>query len=166
MTVHDGGASVSQYDDGKCGAPTQSGDPCQRKAGEGGTCGLKAHEDPGRTSYPPPEHLGSHGSNLWRSLVDEAVRLGILTQLDYPVFIKLCEQWEMSRLAYDQIMEEGTTVEGRHGEKAHPAKSVWNESTKEVRQLLGEMGFTPSARGKMDLEAMEKGEEGIGQYMR
>lgn len=167
MTVHDGGEAVSGYEDGLCGAPTQSGDPCRREVDSGLCWQHEGREDAVKTTYPPPAHLGEHGANLWSSLVDEAVRLGMLTQTDYPIFVSLCEQWQVKREAREQMREEGITIEGgNRGRKANPANSIYKSATSEVRKHLSELGFTPTARTRMDLEAMEKGEEGIGQYMR
>lgn len=168
LKVVDGNATPKQKQPEVCGAPTQSGGPCRNPAGEDGSCWLEGHQpghDPRPASYPPPEHLGEYGRMAWEKHVDEAVRLGILTQLDWSTFESFCELYQLCRDAWVDLEEEGTSVEGRKGVKKNPALTAYLNAKKEMRQYQSELGFTPSARARLEVPGPDEGKEGIEQYL-
>lgn len=151
LNVVDGGARPREWDDGRCRYPTSDGSPCSRKADD--RCWQ--HEDlpdPDRESYPPPEHLDQFGRACWRSHVDEAVRVGILTQLDWTTFEKFCEAYSITRRAWADLSGEDMTLESSRGDpKKHPSVTVWKQAVSQARSLANDLGFTPTARTRLEL---------------
>lgn len=170
LKVVDANATPRQADPELCGAATQSGRPCKNPAGEDGTCWLDAHqpgERPRPASYPPPEHLGEYGRQAWRAHVGEAVRLGMLTQLDRSALESFCELYQLCRVAWEDLEEEGTSVPGRNkGErKKHPSLTAYTKAKNQMRKWASELGFTPSARARLEVPGPEEGTDGIEQYL-
>lgn len=160
LQVVDGDARPSSYDGDRCGYPTNDGSPCTRKA-DGRCWQHDGQPDPEREAYPPPGHLGAIAGHLWRRTVSEAVRLGILTKLDWPMFESYCELYESKRRAYEDWKEGDVTEPSDHGggNKKNAAWTIYQQAANAFRLHASEMGFTPTARPGLDIGKDEREEE-------
>lgn len=116
----------------QCGAPTQSGAPCQRETG-GGLCWQ--HEDATLADLPDaPAHLGEYGATLWREEVTECRERGILDEVSLPYLENMCEALDMRRSMWSDA-QQGATIPGRDGtDKTNPAVSKHRKYLTEFRQ--------------------------------
>jgi len=88
----------------------------------------------------------------WKRIVPELYKLGLLTNIDRAALELYCSQYSIYRSALEAIKEKGiTTVNIRHGDKAHPATQVAREAAKIIKAIAIEFGLTPSSRGKISL---------------
>ncbi len=111
----------------------------------------------------PPQGLPTAGQALWKNLVPELKRLGLLTPLDLPAFFGLCLSWGLVCDAATTLADEGYTVAGIDKTiKKHPALTMLNEQLTQFRLHCAEFGLTPSARERLrllpedEVDAMER----------
>lgn len=124
--------------EGLCGAETADGTPCQRPAGDDGTCWEPTHRPGGsRPAHlpEPPIHLGEVGQECWWHHVERLWAYGVLERADTTVVEKASELYEMARLMQADIRENGSRVQGRDGtRKKNPALSKYSDFTAQYRQ--------------------------------
>lgn len=107
----------------------------------------------------PPEWLDDYAKEVWRNLIGELIRLGLLSVLDYPLFTAFCITAAEMRHAYEKVAgvngEPGEgrvyTIEGRNGEqrKTNPRIPQLREYISVLRQTGSELGLSPVARVKL-----------------
>lgn len=93
-----------------------------------------------------PSWLDREAKKLWKQLADQLEKLGLLTEVDGPMFAALCAAYSRWRRAMETL---------RDMDPADPAfrkVSVTAEKAlAEMRMLAAEFGLTPAARGRLSL---------------
>lgn len=101
----------------------------------------------------PPRELGRHGRELWRSIVVDLIRLGLVTTADRAAAVAMCGAWERMRRAELVLDEQGFFVPGSMGQMiAHPAVRIASDASAQFRRYAVEFGLTPSARVGLGLQ--------------
>ena len=126
--------------DGVCGAETSDGTPCQRPAGENGTCWEPSHQPGGGAHDPdlphPPAHLGEIGQECWWHHVERLEKYGVLERADTTIVEKAAEVYELGRLLQRDVRKRGPRVEGRDGtEKKNPSLQYNSDCVSKYRKL-------------------------------
>ena len=103
----------------------------------------------------PPAELGEFGAEHWRELAPRLIEAGILTDLDWPVFLQLCEAWQQWQENGRQVARTGGPII-RGKDPNNPASWQWNpyvhleeRGRKAYHRLATEFGMTPSSRTKV-----------------
>jgi P27 family predicted phage terminase small subunit len=107
----------------------------------------------------PPAHLPPVGRREWRRVVRAAASRPMwLQRCDLAALESYCFAFAIYRQACEALTEAGVTVAGRSSaDKAgnrlvkHPAISIWRASSAELRAWCRELGFSPDARGRVDI---------------
>lgn len=126
--------------DGVCGAETVDGTPCQRPAGDDGTCWETSHQ-PGSEGHGPdlphpPRHLGEIGQECWWHHVQRLEKYGVLERADTTVVEKAAEVYELGRLFQRDLRETGPRIQGRDGtEKKNPSLQYHSDCVSKYRKL-------------------------------
>lgn len=146
-------------DSDRCGAPTRDGSPCKRRT-DGPKCWQ--HDTTLPDGLPDaPEHLGTHGSKLWREEVKSCADNRILGQMSLSYLENMCEALDVRRNLWPDV-KRGATIPGRDGtDKTNPAVAKHRKYTTEFRQCAKEWE-------KMKREATpeaDNSEGGIGQWL-
>lgn len=105
----------------------------------------------------PPERLNEYAAEYWNRYIQAAHDLGIINQMDWPVFETLCMVSGAKDRIYEEWRDAPVIDEGRNGEavKSH----VWTEFKQAAqlqRKYLSELGFTPTSREKLDLSDQDE----------
>jgi len=96
----------------------------------------------------PPEYLGDHGCDLWKSQLQQLAHLQMLTKVDLTVLGQYCKEWDIYRDAIEEISENGFT--NKH-DQVSPAISVKDKAFKNMLQIADRFGFVASAREKLSM---------------
>jgi len=108
--------------------------------------------------YPPAEtrvprgKLPEEGQKLWKALAPHLAAAGVLKVTDLAALEMLCAHYAVSRMALEDVLERGSSIEGVHGEKKNPAASVFRENAMAFRLWATEFGLTPSSRVRIKAE--------------
>lgn len=95
-------------------------------------------------SEKPPSYLeGSIAIETWKKIVPQLNKAGLLKQADSTVMAVLCQQVQILRMAYAEIMANGVVLEDGH---KNPACQVLDSATAKVKSLAESLGLTPQAR--------------------
>ena len=97
-----------------------------------------------------PDYLTKHAKEEWSEIAPPLHRLGLLTEIDLPVFEMYC----LARgnvIAATEEMKNGTmTITTDKGnEVQHPIIGILNRSIEISHKLATEFGMTPSSRSKV-----------------
>jgi P27 family predicted phage terminase small subunit len=85
----------------------------------------------------PPRHLAAAGRRLWRRVAASYALEGH----HEAVLSAACEALDRMRQAQAAIDQDGITVEGRFGPRAHPAIAIERDSRLAVLRALRELGL-------------------------
>lgn len=97
-----------------------------------------------------PKWLTGDAKELWNRVVPGAIRCGLLTVVDLPMFQAFCRSYGKWREAERQIDEVGLEL--------GIAKGFQNTSVKERQLMLqygGKFGFDPSSRSNVKLPSQK-----------
>ena len=95
-----------------------------------------------------PKGLNKEAVAAWDSIVANAPD-GWITALDIQLMEQYCKDWAMCRRILNQIEHEGFMVDSEGGKKPHPLFSVLFKAKAALLAESKELGFTPSARGRV-----------------
>ena len=104
------------------------------------------------TSLVPPDRLRGAERSAWHELVDQWEPLNVLTPADGPLLEVIVRTWRTWQEAERTLTEHGptyTTDTGYVGQRPEVAISLKNRQL--LRQLLNEIGATPSSRSSLNL---------------
>lgn len=106
-----------------------------------------------RDSYPPPDRLSERAAEYWNLWIDEAVRKGVVNQLDLPMFERMCRLAGATDRFYEAYQEADVAPPGQKSEKKKmPEWTMMQQALKSFRMYASEMGLTPTSRGKLETE--------------
>ena len=103
-----------------------------------------------------PSWLNGEARREWQRVAPKLTALGLLTELDRTALTAFCVAWAHLREAEAAVQRDGLTVPGYRGApRKHPALTVINQATQQLRAWALELGLTPSARSRLDLPPPE-----------
>ena len=108
------------------------------------------------TSLVPPDRLRGAERSAWHELVDQWEPLNVLTPADGPLLEVIVRTWATWQDAERTLAECGptfTTEKGYVAQRPEVAISLKNRQL--LRQLLNEIGATPSSRSSLNLTSMK-----------
>ena len=99
----------------------------------------------------PPSRLSDAERRTWHELVDTFEPLRVLTSTDVPLLELIVRTWITWQDAERSLAETGMTFTTATGYVAvHPAAGISLKNRQLLRQLLNEIGATPSSRTSVD----------------
>jgi P27 family predicted phage terminase small subunit len=124
-----------------------------------GNPGHIAHLDRPRAHFVPtvpecPDYIDEVGRAEWERLSPQLIRLGLLTSADYAAFACYCVSYSML-VAASLALADGNGLTFSSGDngyvQARPEIAIRNNAMKSIKDFAIQFGFTPSARGRIEL---------------
>ena len=101
-------------------------------------------------SASPPNYLSGAARYLWRRIVPILIEQYDVQKLDRTIVESLCINYQIMRLSYESIKENGTQYLTEGGLiKPNPAVSDIDKASKNLRSACDALGMTP--RGRVEL---------------
>ena len=112
-----------------------------------------------------PAHLDDRAVVEWDRISTKLAKLGLLTELDRAVLSAYCAVWSRMVDAEEHLARFGTVIKSPSGYPIQsPYLSIANRAIKQIEELSGEFGMTPSTRTRvMGLE--EEGPDEFNQFL-
>jgi P27 family predicted phage terminase small subunit len=108
------------------------------------------------STYDPPEVLvdNQFAVEYWNYMAPQLINSGILTVVDVPLFIGLCESYAAMRIAQEKLNAEGLVVEGARGHELilSPWYKVYRQAKQDFFVETQRFGLSPIDRAKMPIE--------------
>ena len=99
-----------------------------------------------------PPWLDTQARREWKRVAHELEILGLLTSLDLACFASYCAAYSRLVAAQRALKKEGLTFETPNGYiMPRPEVAISNIAMKIVKDFAVQFGFTPSARGRIQL---------------
>jgi len=123
-------------------------------AGNPGKRALNKHEPKPEEGVPLcPEGMEGEARREWSRVVDELVRMGVMTTIDRAVLASYCSayaRWWNAEMKLKMMDDVITTA---HGNKIqNPYVSISNRSMELMVKFAAELGMTPSSRARLVAE--------------
>ena len=101
-----------------------------------------------------PDWLDSIARREWHRLAKQLARRGLLTTLDKSAFAAYCAELSKYVQASELIKAHGTLLVSKQTKTLYPnpACAIASSSLKQLRQLLPELGLTPSSRSRIPMQ--------------
>jgi P27 family predicted phage terminase small subunit len=132
---------------------------------------IKAEGNPGHRRLPkneakfkpvlsePPDFLDAEAKKEWKRIGPELVQLGLFTSADVVAFASYCVSYSRLIKAQKKINRLGLTMKtGNNYHVPRPEIAITNNAMKLIKDFAIQFGFTPSARGRIDLPKKDDGE--------
>lgn len=104
-----------------------------------------------------PEYLTDNAKEEWDTLAAPLHRLGLLTEVDIPIFEMYCQARGNFISAVEELKVSTLTIKTDKGnEIQNPVVGVLNRSIEISHKLATEFGMTPSSRSKVTSAKTEK----------
>ncbi len=131
----------------------------------------KDEPKPEKIAPTPPLWLDEVARQEWEELAPKMVKIGLLTEVDKIVFSNLCQEVSDSLKYRKVIAEEGATYEhtntkGQTNMVTRPEAILLYKSQQMIKAYCQELGLTPSARGRMQIQGIDEKEDKITEMMR
>jgi P27 family predicted phage terminase small subunit len=112
---------------------------------------LNASEPKPQTGAPKcPKHLSKEAKAVWRRVVPELDRLGLMTGIDLDAMVRYCQACALYDKAVSMIAVKGETQVTPQGIEI---PSVWiniaNKASENIRKLAAVFGLTPADRVRL-----------------
>lgn len=105
----------------------------------------------------PPSYLSDYALECWNEYAQLLKNSKVLTKADVMVLEKLCAAYQIYRVAYEDIVRNGTMIEHpSRGPVKNPAYDIWKGAMAETRQHGALLGLDPFDRGRLDVFEAEK----------
>jgi P27 family predicted phage terminase small subunit len=135
---------------------------------------------------PPPMELGEQAALIWAFMCSTLSSIGLLTVCDLRILARycdLCVRWYQAKLfldehgetyevlenvrVYDKEKKVWDTVEKRKGFANYPQVKNYFAYCKELIRIEQEMGLTPAARSRIQIEIFKTGgaQDALAQYL-
>ena len=106
-----------------------------------------------------PDHLSPDARKEWRRIATPLHRAGVLTVFDRAALAAYCQAWARWIEAERKLAETPTLIKAPSG---YPIQSPWlsiaNKQLELMNRFMGELGLSPSARGRTALGEKLKAE--------
>lgn len=106
-----------------------------------------------------PEHLQGEARVEWTRAAGELYRLGLITVLDRAVLAAYCSAWADYVAATKKLNRASAVLEGENGQYQNPWVAIKKRSMDQMVKFGGELGLTPSSRGRVQVAGMESPDE-------
>ena len=112
-----------------------------------------------------PSWLDPEAKRLWRRLVPDLCRARIVTVVDREVLIAYCQAWSRWRKAEEFIQKRGEVYPVRASDgriismAPFPQVAIARQLLQALRGLQQELGLTPSARTRLEIEPQREPSE-------
>lgn len=118
-----------------------------------GNPGHIAHLDKNTPKFIPqvpecPEYIDAVGRGEWERLAPQLERLGLLTSADFAAFACYCVSYSML-VAASNALADGVLTNQYGQQRAEIG--IRNNAMKSIKDFAIQFGFTPSARGRIEL---------------
>lgn len=114
-------------------------------------------EKPPRAALPKD---AKHGKKFWRDNAPALARAGVLTEVDIPAWIALCQCWQLLQELEETISKDGLTVQGRQGERVkHPLLPTLAQARNSFRLQCVQFGLDPMARERLSIKTQDAEED-------
>lgn len=115
---------------------------------------------PVERDFDAPEWLVDYALETWERLAPELKRLGVLKWTDADAFAGYCVAVARLREATAVLASDGLTIASPTGNVSkHPAATVANEATTQIRTLGTHFGLTPSGRAQLRTETPDDADD-------
>lgn len=106
---------------------------------------------PAKVGPEPPQDLTGEALAEWNRLAPELARLGLLTVVDRPFLVVLCEAWATYRLAREILARDGLLVQSvRDGSLVkNPAAQIARDQADLMMRYGSRFGLSPSDRVRL-----------------
>ncbi|MBI4290586.1 MAG: P27 family phage terminase small subunit [Betaproteobacteria bacterium] len=112
---------------------------------------LKDEPQPEGELRAPPSDLTPREKAIWCAAIADAPK-GLLRLLDGPVFRLWVEAWAIRQIAREAMRNAKLVVKSsKGGHIKNPHLLIIDQQTQIIRQLTGELGFSPASRGRITL---------------
>jgi P27 family predicted phage terminase small subunit len=111
----------------------------------------RPHQGNGRRPREPTQ-LFPEAKVAWRQIVNDLERAGTLSSDDALIIELAAVAIGRGRQARNQLSREGLHVRSERGAIVHPLARLEIAMMSQARQLLAELGATPTARARLGLE--------------
>lgn len=88
-------------------------------------------------------------ARAWATIVPSLDRLGLLATVDFAALEEVCICHARIRECERLIAEDGILTDGRKGTVRNAATTVAHQYRTQLRSLIGELGLSPSSRGRI-----------------
>lgn len=121
-------------------------------------------QNDGKVSRTPPSYLGVLAKECWRRIVPFLEATGRVERVDTSLVEQYCTQYEIYRVAYEDIKENGIqtpmykTLQDQMGEiigkdftgyKKNPAVMTLKDANNQLTMVGGQLGLSPKARQEL-----------------
>lgn len=121
-------------------------------------------QNDGKVSRTPPSYLGVLAKECWRKIVPFLEATGRVERVDTSLVEQYCTQYEIYRVAYEDIKENGIqtpmykTLQDQMGEiigkdftgyKKNPAVMTLKDANNQLTMVGGQLGLSPKARQEL-----------------
>lgn len=114
---------------------------------------------PANGTPPMPPHLDRRARVVWRQIVPELARLGLLTIVDGEALAAYCTAASMAYECRKVLKEKGMTFKTPSGYlQQRPEVSILNKAMHVIKAFGQEFGLTPSARTRLATEEKQEDE--------
>jgi len=109
-----------------------------------------------------PAWLHKDAKKEWKRIAPELEQLGLLTLVDMAAFAGYCESYAQWKEAIEFVHKHGTSypVKDEEGRikmiRPFPQVAQANQALANIRSFASEFGFTPSARGRIEVTGQEE----------
>lgn len=133
----------------------------KRREGNPGKRALNKKEpQPDRRMPSRPKHLKDTARTEWERIAPVLWKLGVLTELDRTVLAAYCTAYGDYVEACEKVQRGGAVKRGSEGgEYQNPWVAIKKRSMDQMVKFAGELGLTPSSRGRVQVADLETNEE-------
>jgi P27 family predicted phage terminase small subunit len=97
-----------------------------------------------------PSWLSSYAKEVWKEIVPELDKLGLISELDRGALVGYCEAAAAHRAASEILNRDGLTVQGYRGSVVkHPAWQIAKDAASQMLSFGGALGLSPAARARL-----------------
>ena len=97
----------------------------------------------------PPAWLDELGLEFWNSLAPQLHMMGLLSEIDLPLFTSACERWSTYRRAIAELQKQLTRNSKANGRVAKPEAAIAKAALDSLRAILAEFGIGPASRSRV-----------------
>lgn len=121
-------------------------------------------QNDGKVSRTPPSYLGVLAKECWRKIVPFLEATGRVERVDTSLVEQYCTQYEIYRVAYEDIKENGIqtpmykTLQDQMGEiigkdftgyKKNPAVMTMKDASNQLNAIGAQLGLSPKSRQEL-----------------
>ncbi|GAB2025822.1 hypothetical protein OfM1_18940 [Lactovum odontotermitis] len=115
----------------------------------------------------PPTYLSANEKRLYRSIVSQLNKKGLLVNLDRTLLTVFCQNVELSLKASQEIEKYGITILDDGHVKKNPAVDIKNNADKQIKSIGSSLGLDPMSRAALlSTKPVEAPKEEMNDFLR